>query len=499
MSQNENMKKKEEKEVTEEAFVANRVKKTATREAYNAETMRNKYDDVIKREKYKNEQFGEKQTIIDPYSGDTIHKSSHAAKNKYGKAKYNKHTSHTDHTVPMAEAYKRTRDNVFLSEEDIKSIANNVKNYKIINGYLNQSKGSNSNIKTAIKNIKNIDDVNKAAKMITEQVKAETFVNADILGRSVNGAYKIGVDAAKSGVIIGGGISAVQHMASVLEGEEDAVDATLGIAIDTAHAGATSFGTSIATKGAEGALKKLGHKASENISCKALESIGKEAGSKLIAFAESNELGKAVVVTIEAGKSVKRYLDGEIDGPELVIELGEKGTGLAASFACGVEGVAIGGAAGGIIGGLIGSAIPGAGTAAGAAVGVKCGAVVGEIVGNMVGYMIGTEIYHQVIDYYKSHDIEMLKKETLAYNMLAVRIEQYRKSLDIQFEEIHMRNTQTIMDAFDSMRDGILNNNVDEFTSALKDICELYGQDIAFKTNKEFIEFWNDSNAIMEI
>ncbi len=489
--------KKEDEEIKEGAqYSATHVEKTAERSKYNAKTDRKKYDNPKKRDDYKDKVFGDKKTIKDPYTGDTLHKEKQAAKNKYGDKNYNKHTSQTDHTVPIQKIADKNRDNVFLKDEDIKQIANIEANYKEINGNLNQSKGSKSNRQTAKDN--NVSKSQKS-KMTKEQFKATVAVETETAKLTLKRANEYGMNAAKQGAIIGSSISAAQNIQAVIKGDEELSEAALNIAVDTVKAGTSSYAMSIATKSAEGALKTVGHTISDKTAGKALEKIGEQACTKLVNFAQSNELGKAVTVTLEVGKSVKRYLDGEITNGELVVELGEKGTALVCSFAMGAEGAVWGAKAGGIIGGLIGSVLPVAGTAAGATTGVIIGTVVGEIVGNMVGYMIGSEIYKTVTDYYKQFDPEKAEREMKKYAALADQIETYRWNIEKNFRDIHMKNNELVMAAFVNMKESILCDDVDRFTSALAQICNLYGDDVMFKTNEDFLRFWNDPDLVMEI
>lgn len=120
----------EEKKGNEEIasqYVVGKMESSQYRASYNAKRDRAKYDDIAKRKKFRDEQFGNKQTIVDSYTGETLHKSTSAAKNKYGDKRANYHTAQTDHTVAIEKTYNRTRNNVFLSDEDIKKIANNKK------------------------------------------------------------------------------------------------------------------------------------------------------------------------------------------------------------------------------------------------------------------------------------------------------------------------------------------------------------------------------------
>lgn len=61
-------------------YVVGKMESSQYRASYNAKRDRAKYDDTAKRKKFRDEQFGNKQTIVDPYTGETLHKSTSAAK-----------------------------------------------------------------------------------------------------------------------------------------------------------------------------------------------------------------------------------------------------------------------------------------------------------------------------------------------------------------------------------------------------------------------------------
>lgn len=97
-------------------------------------------------------------------------------------------------------------------------------------------------------------------------------------------------------------------------------------------------------------------------------------------FIASGGVAKAAVCTVEAGKSVIRYIKGDIDGGQLAGELTEKTVSLSSSFALGAQGAAIGF----IIGSVL-FPVPG--------VGAKIGGFVGDLAGNLAGYTLGSSIF----------------------------------------------------------------------------------------------------------
>ena len=340
---NEKDEKDEKNDVDLASFnTARKVNSSEYRQSYNAKRDRSKYDDVQKRKAFKEEQYGNKKTIKDPYTGKDLHRNGNAALNKYGEKHVNEHKSQTDHTISLEKVVNKNKNNTFLSDEDIKEIANIQENYKEINANLNQSKGSKSNVETAKKN--NVSNQQKK-KMTEEQIKAQAAVDRKTVEKTIENANKLGVEAAKSGAIMGAGMSAVQNIDAVINGEEELPEAILNVGIDTAKAAASSYGTAIAVKSAESLTKTVGEEVIKKTEKTALKVAGEKIGGKLIAL-DAGVIGQVASITCEVGASVKKYLQGDISAGELINELGEKGTGMAASLYGGVIGLCVGSAVG---------------------------------------------------------------------------------------------------------------------------------------------------------
>ncbi len=462
--------KKENEEIASQ-YVVGKMKSSEYRPSYNAKRDRAKYDDIAKRKKFRDEQFGNKQTIVDPYTGETLHKSTSAAKNKYGDKRANYHTAQTDHTVAIEKVYNKTRNNVFLSDKDIKEIANIKKNYKEINGHLNQSKGSKSNIKTILKD-KDMSTKQKK-KMVKEQLQAETAINTEITKKTLKGMNEVGSEAAKSGMQIGAAISVAQNTTSLVKGEEDVGEFVYNVGTDVAKTGVSTYTMAIVNKSLEGATKAAADEIKSKTAKTALKKAGEKAGDGLLKIANGNAIGQIVNITTEVGKSVKLYLDGDLDEGELADNLSEKGSGMATAFLADV---------------MFGSTI--------AEIGGLAGGVVGVVV-STVGYMVGTAIYNQVKK--KAIKIAELDENIQMFNSMADRIYGYRQQLERELKGLEIKNTQIIMNSFKRMEQSIFDNDVDTFTNSLNDICEVFGKEVKFKSNQEFLDFWNDPNMVLEI
>ena len=450
--------------------------------------VRNRIDNPTKRKRFTEDSFAGKKTIKDPYTGKTIHKNAEAAVAKYGKDKSREHIPQVDHTIPLEEVHKRTKDNPFLSEKDIKEIANQEENYKVINARTNQSKQSNSNSKYVKKHKGEISQ-EQVRKMKQEQIKAEVAVNKEIVAKTVGNAHEIGLNAGIEGMKFGGAVSVASNSLQVIKGEKDIPEAVMQIGLDTAKAGAVSYGTAITKEVVEGVAVKATAKAGEQLA------LG------ITQFINNGGPAKVVVVLTDTSTTLIKYLKGDITGEQCIEELGEKGSALAMSFAGGKVGAGAGIVVGEFIGGIAGSVLPGLGTVIGAGAGAAVGAVVGEIVGNIVGYMLGSVIYRTLKEFKAKSipEIERLRKLEGYYHQLGQEIIESRKALEQSLQQVHFEHREIIYNAFTSMRNGIESNDVEQITVSLQTICEQFGTAVAFKNREDFDKVIFDPNKTIKI
>ena len=467
---------------TNQSFISSASKAVTpyTQKADYDKSVRSKIDDVSKRKNFKEKTFDGKRTMQDPYTGDTLHIDSNAAKAKYGKSKATKHTADVDHIIPVETVYERAKNNAFLDISDIKEIANQEGNYKVINSKTNRAKQSRSNRKY-IKEHWNELSTHQKHEMVHDQIKADVAVNTAIAQETVQNAHAVGIDAAKSGISVGAGISTTQNMAKVLTGDYSIGEATFNIAIDTAKAGAVSYISGIETRIIEATAR--------NIS----KSAGSYVSSCANHFLQTGGPAKTLAILSEVGETVTNFLAGEIDEKEFINELGEKGTSLAMSFVAGTQGATVGG----FLGAIVGSVIPGAGTVAGATIGTA----VGELVGNMVGYMIGSKICHTLktgIDSYEAY-LEQQQQLTIYYNQMANQLEKHRIELEKSLQTALNEHRTTLNHAFTSMNESILANDTNAITDSLRIICEEFGTTLPFATQDKFDAFMTDNSSVIKL
>ena len=108
------------------------------------------WDSTKSKNDYRDSVFGDKKTIIDD-DNNILHKSHSAAKKKYHQknasgenisVEWAKHAAEVDHRVSLESLHKRAKLNPFLTDNDLKEVANCPENYQILSKSENASKGA---------------------------------------------------------------------------------------------------------------------------------------------------------------------------------------------------------------------------------------------------------------------------------------------------------------------------------------------------------------------
>lgn len=154
---------------------------------------RNLWDSDKSKKEFKEGVFGDNKTIVDE-DGIVLHSSHKAAKKKYRRG-YAKHAAEVDHEISLEYLHGKAKNNPFLSNNDLKEIANSHENYQVISKSKNASKGANNSAnllthakihgKFAVRTVKNINGefVSGALESVNEskntvlQESAEKLLN----------------------------------------------------------------------------------------------------------------------------------------------------------------------------------------------------------------------------------------------------------------------------------------------------------------------------------
>lgn len=261
-------------------------------------------------------------------------------------------------------------------------------------------------------------------------------------------SHRAGVESAKAGAAIGGGISGIRNIIAVVKGDKKAEDALIDTAADTGKAAAVSYAVAFAGSALKGAMQNAPAKFARTLSKTNLPAI-------------------VVTVALETGKTLSKYLDGQIDGTECLEELGEKGTGMLSSAMFASQGAALG---------TFLIPIPGVGT------------VVGGLVGGMIGYSFSSAYYRQLLGALKEAKIaheERLRIESECEEAVKA-IREYRAEIESLLSEYLTEYKDSLNMALNEMRDAYATGDADSFITGANSITEKLGGKPQFETVDEF-------------
>lgn len=253
-------------------------------------------------------------------------------------------------------------------------------------------------------------------------------------------SHRAGLEAAKTGAAVGGGMSFIRNSVAVLKGDETPGDAALAVAGDTVSAAGLSYATGFIGSAIKGGL--------QNAKSSYFRALSKTALPAMIA-----------TTVLETGKTFCRFIDGEIDGVECLNELGEKGSGIVASTA----GAAIGQA-------LI--PLP----------------IVGGLIGSMCGYAISSMYYNTLtsaLNEAKMAHEERLRIEAECKEAIAA-IQEYRFEIELAVRNYFTNHIRAFNSAFAQMQEAFHTSNVDLLIEGANSITERLGREVLFHTADEF-------------
>lgn len=171
----------------------------------------------------------------------------------------------------------------------------------------------------------------------------------------------------KSGIIAAGltcAMSSVDNISACVNGEISGEEVAVEIVKDTAVAGGVAYGTAFVSTAVAETMKD---------------------SSKVLIQRIGNSCLPAAAATfaVSSADSIINFAKGEIDGGELIYELGDSASSVAGGLAGGSAGAKFGAAVGTVI-------APGVGSIA--------GTVVGGVVGGVVGTVVASEAYATAVE-----------------------------------------------------------------------------------------------------
>ena len=240
-----------------------------------------------------------------------------------------------------------------------------------------------------------------------------------------------------------------------LDGKKNFGDAAKDIVVNT---GANAVKTYTKRQGAELAteafktLSKLAEKEIKN------QLIKNTATSALNALANSNTLMQVAGEVYDVGKSLKRWIDGEISGTEFLREVGQKGTGVIVSGVFAILGTAVAGP-------------------------------IGTAIGSAVGYFATNLLFGSVMQAFE--EAELSRKR---YEAIHAFCEESIREMEIQRLEFERNVAQ-----FLSNRQQVIDRSLKDFEASMQ-MNDMTGVSAALnEIAMEFDNFMLDKNAVLKL
>lgn len=246
------------------------------------------WDSTKSKNDYRDSVFGDKKTIIDD-DNNILHKSHSAAKKKYHQknasgenisVEWAKHAAEVDHRVSLESLHKRAKLNPFLTDNDLKEVANCPENYQILSKSENASKGA----------------INSA------DLKTHTALHNKFAKKTVNNVSSELAEGATDN-LKNASISIIVESLNKLLIENESIEDTLKYA-----------GKSVVNTAIVGGTQRLLVDTAKTI----FVNSGNEVLNNIV---QMNAVGQCVVLASAIGKSAYRYLNGEITTEQLADEI----------------------------------------------------------------------------------------------------------------------------------------------------------------------------------
>ena len=305
-----------------------------------------------------------------------------------------------------------------------------------------------------------LDEKIRCYEKIRRNLRKSNLTNEEAMNARVNPlmttakeiagvSHQAGIQGAKMGAGISGGVSAVRNMCAVISGEKDFSDAAINIIYDTGTGAALGYVS--------------------NFGVSALTGVMKNSASGLMrSIAKTNLPAQIVTAVFETGKTLLRFASGEIDGVECLEDLGVKGTGmLSAAMFAGYGQLMI--------------PIP----------------VVGAAVGSMIGYALSGALYGKLKESLTSAKLaheERLRVERECEEAVK-EIRKFRAEMEALISEYLTSHITAFHSAFGIMNEALAVGDADGFISGANMITQKLGGNVQFRNMREFDSLMDSDEA----
>lgn len=267
-------------------------------------------------------------------------------------------------------------------------------------------------------------------------------------------SHKAGVESAKMGAAIGGGISSIQNIKAYWDNDKNASEALLSVAKDTGKAATTSYLTGASSAAVGGVLKNSSKQICKNL-------------------AKKNGPAAIVQSGVILAKHTTQLLSGKITPAQFAENINQEGMTLAASMT------------GGNLGAVAGTMImPGVGT------------IIGGVIGGMVASMMSGALFNELKSSINATKLSSQRREQIhaMCNFLIEQEIQYRENMLKVFDEFFTEKENEIRRGFDSISEALLTGN--SISNGLGTIGDAFNLELQFKSVKEFEEHIQSGNTL---
>lgn len=263
-------------------------------------------------------------------------------------------------------------------------------------------------------------------------------------------AHRSGMENAKGAAVISGTISTAQNVVAVVKGDKDGKEAIKSISKDTLNGAVTGY------------IIGAGDTAIRGFMASSKSSV-------FVNLSKSSMPAMIAGATVQVGKSLIRYANGEINSLELIEELGEKGTGMmAASF--------------------------------GAAVGTMVFPGIGTVVGGMVGYMVSSTMYNASLQVLRNERFSKERRDRI-HAIANAAIEAMRiqgNELLLITNQFYENRREIFESNISAINQASISGNIEQFTEGLNNIAIEMGEVLQFKNFQEFDIFMMDKQSVFK-
>lgn len=264
-------------------------------------------------------------------------------------------------------------------------------------------------------------------------------------------SHQAGLQGAKFGAGISGGISLVRNISACISGEKDFSDAALDIVIDTGKGAVFGYASNFVVTALTSCMKNF-------------------APGLMRSIAKSNLPAQIATAVLETGKTLIKFASGEIDGVECLEELGQKGANMTTSA---------------VFAGLGQAVIP--------------IPIVGAVAGSMIGYALSGVFYGELVNSLKAEKLSREERIRVEHECSeAIKaLKEYRANIESLISRYLTENIKAFNTAFDVMKDALNIGDVDGFISGANAITEKFGGHVQFRNMKEFDDLMSSDEAFV--